>query len=220
MSYRASIGAVAGLLFLSSGASGDTVFWSDDPHHVVVLTEVAPGEFGFTEDYSWYTDNAGDPHILGDWADKAWSYTSVAQDTTFWQDDRLNLQADPRGRLDYKFVIPVDGSLIDEITIAAQMRNVTTGRVRATENDSFGSAILLASSSAFVDLSAVVDIADVDTSTPGQVSFFLKIENEANSFGGGIFSLDVTATTVPEPASLGLLAFGAVLMSMRRTKQL
>lgn len=208
---------VAALFALAPVASlHGQVAYSGTPHNVVSVPQVSEGLHRYTFDFTWSQDT-----VLGDWANDAWTYTSVSQNTA--QPNALNLRTNPAGTIVYRVVIPVDVSLIDEVTVAGRVRRGVVGRVRPTTSDSYfttENTLFIGTDNYPPEPTAVVlnSGTQLDASVPGEVSFFIQLQNESGSNLGAVGFLEVSATTIPEPSVLGLGLAGAAMVFARRRR--
>jgi hypothetical protein len=198
-------------LILSGTVQAYTMF-EGAPNTTQTLTGTAPGVFEFDEQFTWRDENGGghNQNELGTWAAKTWAYKA-------YQYDGLGNVVDvstPGYYVEYGFLVPVDQSILSDITVTVGSRGIV---VRATNNPDlwYLQNSLFLSAGSFTEKSASVPMLSWDTSVSGQVKFFLVLENNNN---GGVDSLHVTATAVPEPVSVVLLGLGGLITLCRRQK--
>lgn len=200
------------LAIVLSGTVQAYTSFEGTPNTTQTLVGTAPGIFEFDEQFTWRDENGGghDQTELGTWAARTWSYKA-------YQYNGIGNVVDlstPGYYLEYSFLVPVDQSVLTDITIAVVSRGAV---VRATNNpDSwYLQSSLFVSGGSFTELSANVPMVSWDTSVSGQVKFYLVFENNNNA---GIDSLHVSATAVPEPVSIFTLGLGGLLTFCRRQR--
>jgi len=216
---RTWVHGAAGLVLMALVAQAAEAYtdFSGTPHTSQVLTETSPGSgiYEFDEQYTWRDEGAGghDQTELGTWASRTWEYEA-------YQYNGIGNVVDLSTAgyfVSYRFVIPVDITYLDTVTISSDYRQLVARATNDTSNWFAQASLFSSSSGSFVSGSNTVPLASFDTSTPGEVSFYFRVA-EGLGGGAGIDSLHVTATTfpVPEPAGLALMGLAGCFMLGRR----
>ena len=203
------------MILLGSSSASAVIFTGSNPGNVQTLTESSPlsGIYLFSEDYLWRDEEppSGAPHpetLLGSWASR-----TVAYDAGQWDGigNVVMLENAPQF-IEYAFLIPVDSVNLVSLSINTVMRGASARsyaydyQTGSWPEDWFP---LTRGGSGFDSESNTIGSASWDTSVPGQVSFRILIEQiNGSAAGQGIDSLMLTATTVPEPNTMALLAIG------------
>jgi len=190
------------------------------PGAVITLGENPPasGTYVFNEGFTWRDEAPGNPHnetTLGTWASKTYDYKG-------YQDNGVGntvLLEDPSMYIEYRFILPVDGSNVSSITLNTVMNgsSVRARFLNYTDNNWYSLAPVTSGGAGFTSMTNSVPTAAWDTSVSGQVGLDLWIVQEGSGGVNGIDEFTLTATTVvPEPASLGLLSAGLLVLAQRR----
>jgi hypothetical protein len=145
---------------------------------------LADGTFTFIEDYT----SAGDKS-LGGWASKTYQYQRINQ--MDFGTEVISFPTVPPWMpelapawITYHFIIPIDSSAVISVNCSALLREGAAIKVAATW-DQLGTATTLLRGDhiagwGFTDCSGTIPVSQLDTTVPGQISFFLKCFNEGN----------------------------------------
>jgi hypothetical protein len=193
--------------------SKDTKVYAAYPMHTEILSLVG-NAYTFSEDYT----SAGNK-VLGAWAGKTYKYQEINQVT--YGTENISFPAAISGSTLswalYRFVIPIDSSNILSVNYSTLLREGAAIRVASSTAGLTGSAALLATgvhipSWGFTEYTGTIPISQMDTSTSGQVSFYLKVLNEGNyQNAAGISQLNLTANVfTKQNATFDVPAIGAI----------
>lgn len=215
----AAVAATAVLGSVALNSAQAYVLYDATPAAVVTMTQSPPasGTYVFNEGFTWRDENGGGhtDSELGTWAAKTYDYRG-------YQDNGVGntvLLEDATMYIEYRFILPVDDSNVSSITLNTVM-NGTSVRARFlnyTDNNWYSLAPVTSGGVGFTSMTNSVPAAAWDTSVNGQVGLDLWIVQESAGGVNGIDEFTLTATTVvPEPAGLGLIGAGLLLLGRRR----
>lgn len=195
------------------------VLYDATPGVVMTMTETPPasGTYVFSEGFTWRDESPGNPHAqseLGTWASKTKDYRGYQYDGV----GNTVLLEDATMYIEYQFILPVDDSNVTSITLNTTM-NGSSVRARFLDhvNSSWNSLSPVTTGGAgFTPASNAVPTAAWNTSVNGQVGLNLWIVQEGSGGVHGIDEFTLTATTVPEPAALSLIALCGLGLARRR----
>ncbi|MCC6422301.1 MAG: PEP-CTERM sorting domain-containing protein [Phycisphaerales bacterium] len=209
--------AVLGSMAVNSAQA--YVLYDATPGAVVTMTESPPasGTYVFNEGFTWRDENGGGhtQNDLGSWAAKTYDYRGYQYDGVA----NTVLLEDATMYIEYRFILPVDDSNVTSITLNTVMNGAgVRARFLDYVNSSWYSLSPVTTGGAgFTSMTNSVPLAAWDNSIPGQVGLDLWIVQEGSGGVNGIDEFTLTATTaVPEPASLGLIGAGLMLLGRRR----
>jgi hypothetical protein len=218
------LGLSAAAVFAFSGAVAQAdVLYTGSPNATVTLTETSPGQYGFSEEYLWRDENgpnSATETTLGSWASRTWAYDADQSDSI---GNTIMVGTGDPGHtqfVQYKVIIPVDQAYLGTVTVESVLRGGVVARAYANDaaNPYAAPSLFSEGSNSYTMHSNTVPLSSMDVSIPNQVSFELFLDQEAGNFAGSIDSLSIGATTVPEPASLGMIGAAGLLLLRRRRK--
>ncbi|MCC7350653.1 MAG: PEP-CTERM sorting domain-containing protein [Phycisphaerales bacterium] len=211
--------ATAFLGTLAANSSQAYVLYDATPGAVVTMTQNPPasGTYVFNEGFTWRDENGGGhtENELGSWAAKTYDYHGYQYDGV----GNTVLLEDATMYIEYRFILPVDDSNVSSITLNTVM-NGSSVRARFLDyvnSNWYTLSPVTTGGSGFTSMTGSVPAAAWDNSVPGQVGLDLWIVQEGSGGVNGIDEFTLTANTVvPEPASLGLIGAGMMLLDRRR----
>jgi len=216
------LAAFAAAAFVSSVAVNSTqayVLYDATPAAVVTMTQSPPasGTYVFNEGFTWRDENGGGhtQSELGTWASKTYDYRGYQYDGV----GNTVLLEDATMYIEYRFILPVDDANVTSISLNTVMNgsSVRARFLNYTDSSWYSLSPVTTGGSGFTSMTGSVPAAAWDNSVSGQVGLDLWIVQEGSGGVNGIDEFTLTATTVvPEPASLGLVVAGMMLLGGRR----